>query len=121
MKFALATGESYGKRVIVAEGISKSYGERAIVSDFSIEIARGDRIGLVGPNGAGKTTLLKLLTGALKPDGGTIQLGSALQIISLDQRRDALLPDMRVADAITDSYAPGTDKSTSRIGRVLES
>ncbi|MEQ8749461.1 MAG: ATP-binding cassette domain-containing protein [Amphiplicatus sp.] len=102
VKFSLATGESSGKRVIVAEGISKSYGERAIVSDFSIEIARGDRIGLVGPNGAGKTTLLKLLTGALKPDGGTIQLGSALQIISLDQRRDALLPDMRVADAITD-------------------
>ncbi|MEE2690884.1 MAG: ATP-binding cassette domain-containing protein [Pseudomonadota bacterium] len=100
--FSVAAGDASGKRVIVAENISKSFGERAIVAGFSIEIARGDRIGLVGPNGAGKTTLLKLLTGALAPDSGTVRLGTALQIVSLDQRRAALAPDMRVADAITD-------------------
>ncbi len=91
-----------GKRVIVADKISKSFGERAIVRDFSIEIARGDRIGLVGPNGAGKTTLLRLLTGALAPDSGSVTLGSGLGMITLDQKRGSLRETDRVADAITD-------------------
>lgn len=91
-----------GKRVIVAEKISKSFGGRAIVRDFSIEIARGDRIGIVGPNGAGKTTLLKMLTGELAPDEGKTTIGSGLMMITLDQRRASLKPDDRVADAITD-------------------
>ncbi len=99
-----STGESTpsGKRVIVAEKISKSYGGRAIVKDFSIEIARGDRIGIVGPNGAGKTTLLKMLIGDLEPDEGKVTLGAGLSMISLDQRRESLKPDDRVADAISD-------------------
>ncbi|MBB5518948.1 ABC-F family ATP-binding cassette domain-containing protein [Amphiplicatus metriothermophilus] len=100
--FSLARGEVAGKRVIVAEKISKSFGGRAVVRDFSIEIARGDRVGIVGPNGAGKTTLLKLLAGALAPDAGTVSLGTNLQIVTLDQRRAALDPDARVADAIVD-------------------
>lgn len=91
-----------GKRVIVAQKISKSFDGRRIVSDFSIEIARGDRVGLVGPNGAGKTTLLNMLTGALAPDDGEIAIGAGVQMIALDQRRAALRPDDRVADAITD-------------------
>lgn len=94
------TGAS-GKRVIVAEKISKSYDGRAIVRDFSIEIARGDRIGIVGPNGAGKTTLLKMLIGELAPDEGAVTLGAGIQMITLDQRRESLRPDDRVADAIT--------------------
>ena len=102
VKFSLGDVTTSGKRAIVAEHISKSFGERIIVRDFSIEIARGDRIGLVGPNGAGKTTLLKLLTGELKPDEGAVTLGANLQIVTLDQRRAALEPSMRVADAITD-------------------
>ncbi len=91
-----------GKRVIVAEEISKTYAGRPIVAGFSIEIARGDRIGLVGPNGAGKTTLLKMLTGALAPDAGKITLGAGIEAVGLDQKREALRPDDRVADAITD-------------------
>ncbi|MBI1365035.1 MAG: ATP-binding cassette domain-containing protein [Alphaproteobacteria bacterium] len=100
--FSLAGGEKSGKRVIVAEGVSKRFGDKTVVEGFSIEIARGDRIGFVGPNGAGKTTLLKLLTGALEPDEGKVRLGSNLQIITLDQRRASLEAEMRVADAITD-------------------
>ena len=91
-----------GKRVIVADKISKSFGARTIVSGFSLEIARGDRIGIVGPNGAGKTTLLKMLTGELAPDEGKVTLGAGLSMITLDQRRESLRPDDRVADAITD-------------------
>lgn len=100
--FSVSAAGQSGKRVIVAEKISKSFGERIIVRDFSIEIARGDRIGLVGPNGAGKTTLLKMLTGALAPDSGEVKLGANLEIVTLDQRRASLDPDARVADAITD-------------------
>ena len=100
--FSIETGGASGKRAIVAEHVSKSFSERTIIDDFSVEIARGDRIGIVGPNGAGKTTLINLLTGALAPDQGTITLGTNLEIVSLDQRRARLKPEMRVADAIND-------------------
>ena len=65
-----------GTLVIDAERVSKAYGERAIVSDFSMRVMRGDRIGIVGANGAGKTTLVNLLTGALAPDSGSVRLGA---------------------------------------------
>ena len=102
IKFSTATSEVSGKRAIVVEGASKSYDGRKIVSDFSIEINRGDRIGVVGPNGAGKSTLVNILTGALTPDDGDVHHGSNIQLISLDQKRAALNPEMRLADAITD-------------------
>ena len=100
--FTTTAAAPSGKRVITAEKISKTYDNRKIVDDFSIEIARGDRIGFVGPNGAGKTTLINLLTGALPPDEGKIDFGTNLEIITLDQRRESLSEEMRVADAITD-------------------
>ncbi|WP_375207008.1 ABC-F family ATP-binding cassette domain-containing protein [Hyphococcus sp.] len=100
--FTFQAGGASGKRAIVAEHVSKSFDGRKVVDDFSIEIARGDRIGLVGPNGAGKTTLVNMLTGALDPDEGKITLGTNLEIVSLDQRRARLEPTMRVADAIND-------------------
>lgn len=96
------TAES-GKLVIEAKGIAKSYGERAIVRDFSIRVARGDRLGLVGPNGAGKTTLLKLLTGALVPDSGTVRHGANLEVAALDQQRDTPNPAETLAHYLTQS------------------
>jgi len=90
-----------GAQVIEAVGISKRYGDRPIVSDFSIRIQRGDRIGIVGPNGTGKTTLINLLTGSLPLDAGSIRLGSNLAIAALDQHRDSLDPDITVAEALT--------------------
>ena len=93
-----------GALVIEAKDIAKSYGERAIVSDFSIRIQRGDRIGIVGPNGSGKTTLIGFLTGALAPDSGTVRLGSNLAVATLDQHRDSLDPDVTVAEALTGGH-----------------
>ncbi|MCC6914709.1 MAG: ATP-binding cassette domain-containing protein [Rhodospirillaceae bacterium] len=78
------------KLLMEAKGISKSFGERTVVRDVTMTVLRGDRIGIVGPNGAGKTTLLKLLTGELAPDTGTLKLGASLEIVTLDQRREAL-------------------------------
>jgi ATP-binding cassette subfamily F protein uup len=91
-----------GRLVIEAENIAKSYNGRPIVRDVSIRVQRGDRVGLVGPNGAGKTTLINLLTGVLKPDSGTVRLGAALEIATLDQSREALDPDASLAETLTE-------------------
>jgi ABC transport system ATP-binding/permease protein len=90
-----------GALVIEAKGIGKSFGERQIVHDFSTRIERGDRIGIIGPNGSGKTTLINMLTGVLKPDEGTVKLGAALAVATLEQHRDSLDPDVTVAQALT--------------------
>jgi ATP-binding cassette subfamily F protein uup len=91
-----------GKLVIEAEKITKAYGDRTIVSPFSLRVHRGDCIGLVGPNGAGKTTLLKMLTGQLPPDSGTVKLGTNLEIATLDQRREDLDLEDTLAHYLTD-------------------
>ncbi len=90
-----------GALVIDADRIGKSYGERQIVSNFSIRIQRGDRIGIVGPNGSGKTTLINMLTGALAPDTGAVRLGTNLAVAALDQHRDSLDPNVTVTEALT--------------------
>jgi ATP-binding cassette subfamily F protein uup len=90
-----------GRLVIEALGIAKAYGDRAIVRDFSTRILRGDRVGIIGANGAGKTTLLKMLIGDLAPDSGSVRLGTNIEMLTLDQRRDELKPDWTLADALT--------------------
>ncbi len=101
VRMSVAEGKLSGKLVIEAEHASKSYGERAIVSDFSIRILRGDRIGVVGPNGAGKTTLVNMLIGELEPDEGRVRLGASLELASLDQKRAALVGDTSLKDVLT--------------------
>ncbi|HVZ21953.1 MAG TPA: ATP-binding cassette domain-containing protein, partial [Vicinamibacterales bacterium] len=80
VRLGIDAADRSGHVVFEAEHVSFAYDGRPIVNDFSTRIARGDRIGLIGPNGAGKTTLLRLLTGELKPDSGTIERGTNLQI-----------------------------------------
>jgi ATP-binding cassette subfamily F protein uup len=82
--------------------VSKSFGDRPIIRDFTLRIQRGDRIGLVGANGTGKTTLLKLLTGELKPDGGTVTQAKTLSGIVIDQQRKLMAPDKRVRDVLAE-------------------
>jgi len=93
--------EEGGTRVIEARKVSKFYGERPIVNDFSLRVLRGNRIGIVGANGAGKTTLLNILTGKLKPDTGTVKIGVNVRMAFLDQNRAALHPDTMVAAVLT--------------------
>jgi ATP-binding cassette subfamily F protein uup len=93
--------EASGKRVIEAEGIAKSFGERAVVRDFSTRILRGERIGIIGPNGAGKTTLVNMLTGVLEPDSGRVTLGTNLQMATLEQSRESLATDVSLRDSLT--------------------
>jgi ATP-binding cassette subfamily F protein uup len=101
VKFEAQAGESSGRLVVEAENLTKSYGERVIINDFSTRILRGDRVGFIGPNGAGKTTLLRMLTGDLPPDGGSLKLGTNLSLAYFDQKRAALDPEQSVRDALT--------------------
>ena len=96
-----AAAEASGALVIEAQRIGKAFGARKIVTDFSIRIMRGDRIGIVGPNGCGKTTLVSLLTGALAPDSGTVRHGANLALASLEQGRESLDPDWTLSEALT--------------------
>lgn len=97
----VSEAEASGKLVVEAKGISKRFGERVIFENFSIRIARGDRVGIVGPNGAGKTTLVKALTGIDAPDSGSIRMGANVEMVTLDQRREGLLPTMTLKEALT--------------------
>jgi ATP-binding cassette subfamily F protein uup len=101
-KLALGTDDAKSKAVIVADRISKNFGDRPIIKDFSLRIMRKDRIGLVGANGAGKTTLLKLLTGELAPDEGTVTLAKTLSGVMIDQQRSLMAPEKRVRDVLAE-------------------
>ncbi|HVV32616.1 MAG TPA: ABC-F family ATP-binding cassette domain-containing protein [Vitreimonas sp.] len=79
-------GES-GRLVIDAKDISKSYGDRPVISNLSLRVMRGDRLGIVGANGAGKTTLLEILLRRREPDAGIVKLGEGLQVAYVDQSR----------------------------------
>jgi len=100
-KLASLDAATSGKIVVDADGISKSFGERKIVSDLTFRVLRGDRLGIVGPNGAGKSTLLKMILGQETPDSGTAKLGTALEVVTLDQQRAALNPATSLADTLT--------------------
>ena len=101
-KLGLVKDEVKTKTVIDAEHVSKSFGDRQIIKDFSLRIQRGDRIGLVGANGTGKTTLLKLLTGELKPDSGMVTQAKTLSGIVIDQQRKLMEPTRRVRDVLAE-------------------
>jgi ATP-binding cassette subfamily F protein uup len=102
-KLALASDEEVRtKSVIVAEGVTKRFGERTIIKNFTLRIQRGDRIGVVGANGTGKTTLLKLLTGDLAPDEGSVSVAKTLHGVMIDQQRSLLARDKRVRDILAE-------------------
>ena len=99
---ATAADDVRTKTVIDAEHVTKRFGDRAVIKDFTLRIQRGDRIGIVGGNGAGKTTLLKLLTGEIAPDEGQVKLAKTLDGIIIDQQRSLMAPDKRVRDVLAD-------------------
>jgi ATP-binding cassette subfamily F protein uup len=94
--------EQSGALAITARNISKRWGEKVIVENFSTRIFRRDRIGLIGPNGAGKTTLLRMLIGEIEPDTGSVKLGANLMPVVIDQRRAALDPDKTPWEILAD-------------------
>jgi ATP-binding cassette subfamily F protein uup len=102
-KLKLSSDDDFkSKSVIVADNISKTYGDRAIIKPFSLRIQNGDRIGIVGANGAGKTTLLKMLTKELEPDTGSVTHARTLSGVMIDQQRKLLEPGATVRQILAE-------------------
>ena len=111
---AAAEAENAAKLLVDAKNINKSYGDRVIVKDVTMRIARGDRIGIVGPNGAGKTTLLNMLTGTLTPDSGTVKLSANIAMVTLDQKRESLDSTTTLKDVLTQGHGDMVTVGESR-------
>lgn len=109
---ALESGQSSGKRVIEAFGLTKEFEDKTIVRGFDLTVNRGDRIAFVGPNGVGKTTLIKMLLGEVEPDAGSIKAGTNLNVAVFDQARAQLNPDTTLWDNLT------TDPSMAVSGKA---
>jgi ATP-binding cassette subfamily F protein uup len=100
LNMGLASSGMSGKRVVEAKGISKAFGDRVLLKNFSTRILRGDRVAVVGPNGAGKTTLVKLLLGEIPADAGQVTLGTNLEISYIDQARATLEPETTLREVL---------------------
>ncbi|HEY2357693.1 MAG TPA: ABC-F family ATP-binding cassette domain-containing protein [Phenylobacterium sp.] len=100
LNMGLASSGISGKRVAEAKGVSKAFGERVLLKNFSTRILRGDRVAIVGPNGAGKTTLVKVLLGQVPADSGEVTLGTNLEIGYIDQARAVLSPEMTLREVL---------------------
>ncbi len=93
-------GPRLGDIVIELESVTKGYGDRLLLDNFSARILPGSIVGIIGPNGAGKTTLLRMITGQEKPDGGSIRIGDTVKWAYADQTRN-LDPEKTVWEEIT--------------------
>jgi ATP-binding cassette ChvD family protein len=94
-------GPRLGTLVVDAKGLSKIYGENLIFENLTFSLPPGGIVGIIGPNGAGKTTLFRLITGAEKPDAGTLKVGDTVKIAHVDQSRDSLPAQSTIYEAIS--------------------
>ncbi|HQP93180.1 MAG TPA: ATP-binding cassette domain-containing protein, partial [Thermoanaerobaculia bacterium] len=95
-------GPRLGEKVIVAEGLTKAYGEKLLFADLSFILPRSAIVGVIGPNGAGKTTLMRIFVGQEKPDAGTLTIGETVVLSYVDQSRETLDPEKTVFQEISD-------------------
>lgn len=104
-----------GKKTIELKNVSKGFGDRRLINDFSYIVLRGQRLGIIGPNGCGKSTLMNLLAGQLTPDSGTIEVGETIKIGYFAQEEAIMDLNQRVIDYIRDvaEYIPTKDGSIS--------
>jgi ABC transport system ATP-binding/permease protein len=111
-----------GTKIIELSGISKAYGARKLLENFSYTVKRDDRIGIIGANGSGKTTLLEMMTGRVQPDQGEIDIGQTVQTGYYDQESRALAEDVRVIDYIKEvaEYVTTVDGSQITASQMLE-
>ena len=100
LNMGITSSGTSGKRVVEVKGLSKAFGPKVLLKNFSTRILRGDRVAVVGPNGAGKTTLVKLLLGDIAPDTGEVKLGTNLEVNYIDQARTELAPDKTLREIL---------------------
>ena len=111
-----------GKTTVELEHITKSYGYRTLIRDFSYIFLRDDRIGIIGPNGCGKSTLMKIIDGSVQPDSGTVTIGQTVKIGYFSQENEALDDNMRVIDYVRSGaeYIRQPDGSLITASAMLE-
>lgn len=110
-----------GRKVIELEHISKSYGGRTLIDDFTYTVLRNDRIGILGSNGSGKSTLLKIIQGLTPPDSGTVEIGETVRIGYFSQENESLDTSMRVIDFIQSvAYNVATADGVVTASQMLE-
>jgi ATP-binding cassette subfamily F protein uup len=110
-----------GKKIIEIDGISKRYGDRQLISDFSYNLLRGDRIGIIGANGCGKSTLLKMIVGLLPPDSGSVSIGETVRIGYFSQECEDMETSLRAIDYIKDISAEvQTPEGTLTASQMME-
>jgi len=97
-------GPRLGTKVIEASQITKGFGDRVLIKDLSFSLPPGGIVGIIGPNGAGKTTLIKMLKGEEQTDGGDLELGDSVRMVSIDQTRESLTDDNSVFEEVTGGY-----------------
>jgi ATPase subunit of ABC transporter with duplicated ATPase domains len=95
-------GPRLGSHVLKAQNIRKAFGDNVLIDDLSFELPPAGLVGVIGPNGAGKTTLFKLITGAEKPDAGTLNIGETVVVSYVDQNRETLDPEKSVYEEVSD-------------------
>ncbi len=116
-----AIGSRLGRKLIELEHVSKSYGERCVIRDFSYTLLRDDRIGIIGSNGAGKSTLLKLMAGELSCDSGSVETGSTVKIGHFSQEGRELDLNQRVYDYIHEIASEvRTEEGVLSAGELME-
>ena len=102
LELTIPLSQRLGDKVIVADGVSKGYGDRLLFEDLSFMLPPAGIVGVIGANGAGKTTLFRMLTGVEEPDSGTLEIGSTVDLAYVDQSRDALEATNTVYQEITE-------------------
>lgn len=102
LELYIPAGERLGSKVIEAKGVSKAFGDKLLYENLEFSLPQGGIVGIIGPNGAGKTTLFNLITGREKPDAGTFEVGSTVDIAYVDQEHTRLDPNKTVWEVISE-------------------
>ncbi len=101
MQIYVPPGPRLGNNVITFENVTKGFGDKLLIDDFSAKIPPGAIVGIIGPNGAGKSTLFRMITGLEQPDSGKVEIGETVKLGYVDQSRDALDPNKNVWEEIS--------------------
>lgn len=100
LELFIPPGERLGDKVIDINGISKAFGNRILIDNFTASIPKNAIVGIIGPNGVGKSTLFRMIMGVEKPDNGDITVGDTVQLSYVDQSHQDLKPDLTIMEAV---------------------
>src|SRR5690606_27463663 len=103
-EIVIPAAQRLGEEVVIADSVSKGYGDVVLFEDLSFRLPRGGMVGVIGPNGAGKTTLFRMMTGQETPEAGALKVGATVEMAYVDQSRDSLDAEKSVWQEISDGH-----------------